>query len=141
MLPSPVPGEAPLEAKANSAALIRNVTLGLIDRELRLDAILDTGATVCVIPPRTAGLLGFDSRNRLRSIKTNVVGGQIMMDLHRLEYLRVGTAQAYSITFGIANTGQSRFMLLGLPFIRLFTTTVDFDEGRVLFRSRKADKR
>lgn len=34
-----------------------------------------------------------------------------------------------------------RYMLLGLSFIKNFTITVDFDENRVLFRSRKADKK
>jgi len=63
------------------------------------------------------------------------------MDLHRLEYLRVGSAKAYSVMFAVHNTvPRARYMLVGLSFIRKFTTTVDFDDNRVLFRSRAANR-
>jgi clan AA aspartic protease (TIGR02281 family) len=118
-------------------AVVRNVALGIIPGELRFDAMIDSGATDCVVPPSTALALGFDSSNRLGAKRVNVVGGQADMDLHRLEYLRVGTAQVHDLMFGVLDTGPlSRFVLIGLSFIKQFRTTFDFDEGRVLFRSR-----
>jgi hypothetical protein len=43
--------------------------------------------------------------------------------------------------FAVYNTiPGTRWMIVGLSFIRKFTTTVDFDEGRVLFRSREANR-
>ncbi len=141
MIPDPAPGEALIETRAGSNVLIRKVTLGVMHGEQKLDAILDTGATLCVVPPVVASLLGFNTSNRLKQWKVNVVGGHVRMDIHRLEYVQVGTAMVYGVTFGVANAGHSRFMLLGLPFIQQYNTTVDFDRARVLFRSRKAHKR
>jgi hypothetical protein len=67
-----------------------------------------------------------------------VVGSQVEMDMHRLEYVKVGSAKAYSVLFGAHDTfPNTRMMLVGLTFINKFTTTtLDFDEKRVLFRSR-----
>ncbi len=67
----------------------------------------------------------------------NVVGGSMQMDLHTLEYVRAGTAQVYRVSFCVGDLGPaSRFMLLGLSFVKYFTTTLDFDQWRVLFRAR-----
>ncbi len=58
------------------------------------------------------------------------------MDMHRLEYVKVGSARAYSVTFGVHEAfPKSRIVLVGLTFIRQFRTTFDFDENRVLFRT------
>lgn len=78
--------------------MIRNVALGILSGEHRADAMLDTRATYCVVPPSVARLLEFNSGNRLGTRPVNVMGGQVMMDLHRLEYLKVGTALAYRVT-------------------------------------------
>jgi hypothetical protein len=44
---------------------------------------------------------------------------------------------AYDVEIGVQNTfAGSRQMLVGLTFIKQFRTTFDFDEGRVLFRTR-----
>jgi hypothetical protein len=41
------------------------------------------------------------------------------------------------VEIGVQNTfAGSRQMLVGLTFIKQFRTTFDFDEGRVLFRTR-----
>jgi predicted aspartyl protease len=120
---------------------VRNVAVGILTRELRLDAIVDTGATYCIVPPSAADALGFDSDNRIDAETSEVVGGegQVTIDLHRCEYVRVGTAKAYDVMFGVCNIGaHSRFMLVGLTIITHFRTTFDFDEGLVLFRSRNA---
>jgi hypothetical protein len=45
--------------------------------------------------------LGFDSSNRIDCRRVNVVGGKAWMDMHWLEYLRVGTAKAYRVMFGV----------------------------------------
>jgi hypothetical protein len=59
-----------------------------------------------------------------------------MMDGFELDYLQVGSAKAYDVRFGVQSTGQAaRFMLVGLTFIRQFTTTFDFENNRVLFDS------
>ena len=58
------------------------------------------------------------------------------MDMHRLEYVKVGSAKAYGVMFGVHDTfPDSKAVLVGLTFIRQFNTlTFDFDQKRVLLR-------
>ena len=138
---SPVPGEAPLVPRyLPNAPIVHNVTLGTLTNEIHVDATIDTRSTICVVPRSIARALGFHSGNRLRKRSVNVVGSQVEMDIHRLEYVKVGSAKVYSVFFGAHNTfPNSRMMLVGLSFMGKFaTTTFDFDERRVLFRSRNA---
>jgi predicted aspartyl protease len=136
----PVPGEATVDpVYARHVVMVRNVTLRTLTNEIHVDAMIDTGATFCVVPPSIARVLNFDSSNRLWQRAVSVVGGQVMMDMHRLESVKVGSARAYSVMFGVHDTfPKSRTVLIGLPFIRQFRTTFDFDENRVLFRSRSS---
>jgi predicted aspartyl protease len=119
-------------------AVVQNVTLGTLTDEIHLDAVIDTGSTLCVVPPIFARQLGFNSSNRLEGGLVRVIGGgTVQMDKHRLERVRVGSAMAYDVEIGVQNTfAGSRQMLVGLTFIKQFRTTFDFDEGRVLFRTR-----
>jgi predicted aspartyl protease len=119
-------------------AVVQNVTLGTLTDEIHLDAVIDTGSTLCVVPPIFARQLGFDPSNRLDGGPVRVIGGgTVQMDRHRLEWVRVGSAMAYDVDIGVQNTfAGSRQMLVGLTFIKQFRTTFDFDEGRVLFRAR-----
>jgi predicted aspartyl protease len=133
---TPVPGEAQLDPRARTIALVRNVTLGTLIIEQHLDAMIDTGATHCIVPPSTARALGFEPSNRIGREQTNTVGGQVEMDIHWLEYLKVGSAKAYRVTCGVHTTVPgTRFLIVGLSFIRRFRTTFDFSGSRVLFRS------
>ena len=119
--------------------MVRNVTLGTLTTEQHLDALIDTGATFCIIPPSTARVFRFNSGNRIRTETIYVVGGQVEMDVHQLEYLKVGSARAWSVMVAVYNAvPRTRFMLVGLSFISKFRTTFDFDEKRVLFRSRNS---
>ncbi len=110
--------------------------------EIRLDGVIDTGSTLCVVPPIFARQLGFDSSNRLDQGPVNVIGGgSVHMDIHRLEWVQVGSATAYGVMFGVQNTfagAGARKMLVGLTFIKEFRTIFDFEGWRVLFRSRSA---
>jgi hypothetical protein len=39
-------------------AVVQNVTLGTLTDEIHLDAVIDTGSTLCVVPPIFARQLG-----------------------------------------------------------------------------------
>ena len=99
-------------------------------------AVLDTGATFCVVPRDVAVLLGFSKENRLGTCPVNVVGGVKKRDRHTMEYVRAGTAMAYRVDFlvGDINPRNKLLMLLGLSFIRNFRMTLDWKGQRVLFR-------
>lgn len=119
-------------------AVVQNVTIATFSDEVHLDAVIDTGATLCVVPPIFARALGFDYSNRLEGGPIKVIGGgSVLMDVHRLEWVRVGSAKAYDVKIGVQETfAGSLRMLVGLTFIKQFRTTLDFDRSRVLFRSR-----
>ena len=134
---SPVPGEAtPVSHKDHGGGPERY--LGTLTDEIHLDAVIDTGSTLCVVPLIFARQLGFDSSNRLEGGLVRVIGGgTVQMDKHRLERVRVGSAMAYDVEIGVQNTFRGvQAMLVGLTFIKHFRTTFDFDEGHVLFRAR-----
>jgi predicted aspartyl protease len=104
--------------------------------EIHVDAMIDTGASICIVPPSIAQALGFESHNRLRQRWLNVIGKQVKVDMHRLEYMKVGSAKAYGVSFGAYNTFPgSRMPLVGLTFMDKFTTiTFDLAGKRVVFR-------
>jgi hypothetical protein len=67
-----------------------------------------------------------------------MIGSRVEMDLHMLAYLKVGSAKAYRVMFGVYNAvSGARYILVGLSFIKQFRTTFIKVEGRVLFRSRR----
>jgi predicted aspartyl protease len=120
--------------------VVQNVALGTFSGAVHMDAVIDTGSTFCVVPPVFARLLGFDYSNRLEGRRVNVIGGgSVEMDIHRLEWVRVGSARAFDVMMGVAESFAgpgSRKMLVGLTFIKQFRTIFDFNGDRVVFRSR-----
>lgn len=111
--------------------VVQNVALGTFSDEIHLDAVIDTGATLCVVPPIFARQLGFDYSNRLKGGPVmDIVGGTVQMDVHRLEWVRVGSAKAYDVKIGVQDTFAGpgfRKMLVGLASIKQFRTIFDFD--------------
>jgi len=141
----PVPGKATIDSSpgAKSVVFIRNISLGAGSKQLHTDAVLDTGATHCIVSPDVAKLLGFNKGNRLGAETIHVVGGRQRLDRHRLDYVKVGTARAYGVSLRVAELGPAyKFaLLIGLSFIKQFTTTtVNFDANQVLFRSGKVSR-
>lgn len=120
----------------NGGPIVNNITLATMTSEIHVDALIDTGASMCVVPPSISDALGFEPRNRLRQRRVNVVGGQVNMDMHRLEDMKVGSAKAYNVVFGVYSTfSEPRITLVGLTFMEKFATvTLDFAEKHVVFR-------
>lgn len=116
--------------------MLRNVELALEGRTARADALLDTGATYSVIPDFAARQLGLHQSRRIGTeLVQTVLGRRSTMDRYRIDRMRVGTAQAYAtdILVGEAVLG---LMLIERSFIGRFTTTLDLDGRRILFRPR-----
>lgn len=58
------------------------------------------------------------------------------MDRHRVDLLlRAGTAQAHDVDLLVGEAALG-LMLLGMSFVGKFTTTLNLDEKRVVFRPR-----
>lgn len=121
---------------ARKLAVIRDVRLAAGDRVAPADALLDTGATYCVIPEEVADRLNFQPGERLGVERVQgVLGRAATMERYRLEYMRVGTAQVYGVDI-LVGEAVLGLMLLGMSFIGKFTTTLDLDAARVIFRPR-----
>jgi predicted aspartyl protease len=116
--------------------MVNNITLATMTSEIHADALIDTGASICVVPPNISRALGCEPSDRLQRQLVNVVGGQAWMDIHRLDYMKVGSAKAYSVLFGVYSTfSEPRIVLVGDTFMKKFTTiTFDLAEKRVVFR-------
>ena len=88
-----------------SMVVVRNVVISTFSDEIHVDAVIDTGSTLCVVPPIFARRLGFEYSNRLDGGPVNVIGGgSVQMDVHRLEWVRVGSAKAYDVKMGVQKT-------------------------------------
>ena len=102
--------------------------------------MLDTPPPVCKGAPSVAPALGLKSGNTSGQRAYDVVGGDwLSMDMHCLQSLRVGSAEAYNILIAVAKPGPAlRFALLGMSFMERFgTTTVDLNGDRVVFRAKR----
>lgn len=136
MARSPIPGEARIARAARNLIVIRNVELGFGDETARADALLDTGATYCVIPDFVAEQLDLrQSRKAGTEVVQAVLGRRSTMDRYRIDRMRAGTAQAHGVDI-LVGEAVLGLMLIGMSFIGNFTTTLDLDENRVLFRPR-----
>ena len=125
---------------AVGGVVVRNVALVSLTARVHADAMLDTGAAVCIVPPSVAAALGLKSGNKIGQRAFDVVGGdRVSMDMHCLQSLRVGSAEAYNILIAVAKPGPAlRFALLGMSFMERFgTTTVDLNGDRVVFRAKR----
>jgi predicted aspartyl protease len=121
---------------AQGGAIVRNITLATMTSEIHVEALIDTGATRCGVSPNIARALGFEPRDRLRQRDVHVVGDQVKMDMYRLEYMKVGSAKAYNVSYGVYSTfAEPRITLVGLTFMQIFKTiTFDLARKRVVFR-------
>lgn len=138
MARSPIPGEARIARAARSLIGIRNVELGFGGKTARADALLDTGATYCVIPDFVAEQLDLRESERAGTeLVQAVLGRRSTMDRFRIDRMRAGTAQAHNVDI-LVGEAVLGLMLLGMSFIGKFTTTLDLDGKRVVFRPRTA---
>ena len=118
--------------------VVNNITLATMTNEIHVDALIDTGASLCIVPPNVSRALGFEPRNRLRQRRVLVVGGEAKIDVHRLEYMKVGSARAHNVLFGVYSTfSELRITLVGMTFMQKFTNvTFDLAGKRVVFRGK-----
>lgn len=140
MPPAPIPGEARIARVVRRLAVIRDVRLAAGDQQAPADALLDTGATYCVVLEEVADRLNFQPGERLGVERVQGVLGRVAtMQRYRLENMRAGTAQVYGVDI-LVGEAVLGLMLLGMSFIGKFTTTLDLDAGRVIFRPRLTDR-
>jgi clan AA aspartic protease (TIGR02281 family) len=108
----------------------------LLNRQVSVPLMLDTGATYTVITRQTASDLGITSLARLPKHSFLTPGGPIQSPVTTLKSIRVGTVEAQNVAVAIDAEGHLPIGLLGMTFMRHFKVTVDQAQGQVKFERR-----
>ena len=108
----------------------------LLNRQVSVPLMLDTGATYTVLTRQTASDLGITSLARLPKNSFLTPGGPISSPVTTLKSIRVGTVEAQNVAVAIDAEGHLPLGLLGMTFIRHFKVTVDQVQGQVKFERR-----
>jgi clan AA aspartic protease (TIGR02281 family) len=108
----------------------------LLNRQVSVRLMLDTGATYTVLTKQTAHNLGITRLERLPKHPFLTPGGPISSPITTLKSIRVGTAEAQNVSVAIDAEGHLPLGLLGMTFMRHFKVTVDQAQGQVTFERR-----
>jgi clan AA aspartic protease (TIGR02281 family) len=108
----------------------------LLNRQVSVPLMLDTGATYTVLTRQTASDLGITSLARLPTHSFLTPGGPISSPVTTLKSIRVGTVEAQNVAVAIDADGHLPLGLLGMTFMRYFKVTVDQAQGQVKFERR-----
>jgi clan AA aspartic protease (TIGR02281 family) len=87
--------------------------------------LVDTGASVCVISPELAGVLGNDPGPGAPSVALHTLSGRTTGTLVTIASLRVGQAEAKDVPAVIHEPGPGIDGILGNSFLSLYTVTLD----------------
>ena len=108
----------------------------LLNRQISVPLMLDTGATYTVLTRQTAHDLGITHLERLPRHPFLTPGGPISSPITTLKSIRVGAAEAQDVAVAIDAEGHLPLGLLGMTFMRHFKVTMDQVQGRVKFERR-----
>jgi clan AA aspartic protease (TIGR02281 family) len=108
----------------------------LLNRQVSVPLLLDTGATYTVLTRQTASDLGITSLARLPKHSFLTAGGPIQSPVTTLKSIRVGTVEAQNVAVAIDADGHLPLGLLGMTFMRHFKVTVDQAQGQAKFEQR-----
>jgi clan AA aspartic protease (TIGR02281 family) len=108
----------------------------MLNRQVSVPLVLDTGATYTVLTKQTAQDLGITGLERLPKQGFLTAGGKILSPVTTLKSIRVGTAEAQNVEVAIDVDGHLPMGLLGMTFMRHFKVTVDQEQSQVKFERR-----
>jgi clan AA aspartic protease (TIGR02281 family) len=108
----------------------------MLNRQVSVPLMLDTGATYTVLTRQTAQDLGITGLERLPKQPFLTPGGPILSPVTTVKSIRVGTAEAQDVAVAIDTEGHLPIGLLGMTFIRHFKVTVDQVQGQAKFEQR-----
>jgi clan AA aspartic protease (TIGR02281 family) len=134
--PGADPGKAKIEPLPPSGHARSIVVDALLNRQLSVPLVLDTGATYTVLTKQTAQDLGITGLERLPKQHFLTAGGKILSPVTTLKSIRVGTAEAQNVEVAIDVDGHLPMGLLGMTFMRHFKVTMDQEQGQVKFERR-----
>lgn len=98
--------------------------------------LVDTGASVCVISPELANVMGIKPRRDARSIKLQTISGNTEAPLVTLRSIQVGEAEAKEVYAVIHEIGPGVDGILGNTFLSHYAVTLDPKQGILRLRPR-----
>ena len=134
--PGADPGQGMREPMAPDGRPRPIIVEALLNRQVSVPLMLDTGATYTVLTRQTASDLGITSLARLPTHSFLTPGGPISSPVTTLKSIRVGTVEAQNVAVAIDAEEHLPLGLLGMTFMRHFKVTVDQAQGQVKFERR-----
>jgi predicted aspartyl protease len=99
--------------------------------------LLDTGASHSCITPQLVEHLGLRSKGETTALGA---GGELSLQLTRIETLQVGAAQVHGLTVAIVDVSHVAKLVrridgvVGNDFLRRFVVTIDYRRNKVTLR-------
>jgi clan AA aspartic protease (TIGR02281 family) len=134
--PGADPGQGRREPTPPGGRLRPIIIEALLNRQISVPLMLDTGASYTVLTKQTAHDLGITSLARLPKHSFLTPGGPIVSPVTTLKSIRVGTVEAQNVAVAIDAEGHLPLGLLGMTFMRHFKVTVDQAQGQAKFERR-----
>lgn len=122
---------APLKARGFSYSVD-----ALVNRNVRLNMLVDTGASFTMLTVDAARKLGITNLDALPKMPVSTAGGVTWIHLVEIESVSVGGAEALSIEGGISSQiGGGLDGLLGMSFLGEFVYQLDAPGGQLSLKS------
>lgn len=104
--------------------------------DVRLEFMLDTGASVCSINQGSAVRLGFDLKGASTIQVVPASGSLIRVPVTKVELLEVGMASRNNLSFAVLDFPTELFIdgLLGMNFLKNFRFTIEPDTATLILR-------
>lgn len=112
------------------------VVEALVNGSLKTNLVVDTGATLVVIPEGFAERLGLDLQDKGRSFEVRLADGRTTKAIPIiLQSLKVGDAEVKNVRAAVLKSADNReeFGLLGLSFLEHFVLKIDAKANRLIF--------
>ena len=111
--------------------LVETVLVGPNGTRQTFSLILDTGASIIVLPSSMIEELGFKP-HELKSGTANTANGPVPIRIGKLQQVQIGNAKAREVAVGfIADDKIGNKYLLGMSFLNRFRVTIDDDVNRL----------
>jgi clan AA aspartic protease (TIGR02281 family) len=110
---------------------------GNINNQNYVRFIVDTGASMTMIPARVASRLGFDPKQGLL-IEIRGVGGVIDGRLIEVDSLKVGDAEARNLDIVVIDDGLGGTALLGTDFLSRFQLSIYYSRNHLVLQPGEA---
>jgi hypothetical protein len=123
------------------------VVEAIVDRRVKVNFLVDTGASLTMIPSAAAAELGIHLDTRLPTVPVQTVSKVVYVPLAVLDTVAVGGLEVKDLTVGVYDLPIFDLYLPGPPgllgrdFLQNFRVQVDLGEGFLLLEERSLESK